>query len=151
MKKEADMVSVTKEFRAEIAHRLPDYDGPCRFVHGHSYLFQVTVERFAGGLSASGMAVDFKELKEAIEKAIGHWDHSLLLFEKDKLLGALLELTDLNRDDYIKFTIVSFIPTAENMAWYIAEEVRRHLPHFIEVVSVRVWETTTSYAEWRRS
>jgi 6-pyruvoyltetrahydropterin/6-carboxytetrahydropterin synthase len=35
---------VTKEFRFEGAHALADYDGKCRFIHGHSYRLFVTLK-----------------------------------------------------------------------------------------------------------
>ncbi len=36
-------LSVTKIFRFEMAHALPDYDGPCAHLHGHSYRLEVTL------------------------------------------------------------------------------------------------------------
>lgn len=135
------MHTVTKQFRAEIAHRLPGHLGACQYLHGHSYLFEVSVSSDA--LNRMGMVVDFKDLKEAMEKVIGPWDHSTVLHSKDPLVSVLAEQKG------VRLLIVPFIPTAENMAKYVAEEANRWLPNEVYVTGVRVWETSTSYADWR--
>ncbi len=39
------IIRLTKQFHFEMAHVLEGYDGPCKNVHGHSYvLFQPTCE-----------------------------------------------------------------------------------------------------------
>ena len=135
------MHTVTKQFRAEIAHRLPGHLGACQYLHGHSYLFEVSVS--GGPLNRMGMVVDFKDLKEAMEKVIGPWDHSTVLHDKDSLVPVLAG------HEGVRLLTVPFIPTAENMAKYIAEEVNLWLPDEVCVTCVQVWETSTSYADWR--
>jgi 6-pyruvoyltetrahydropterin/6-carboxytetrahydropterin synthase len=144
--------TITKQFRAEIAHRLPNHKGACQRLHGHSYRFEVTV---AGQVEQveSGMALDFKVLKEIVEPVIKGWDHSLILWEGDPLLKFLrgecarVELKFLR--EAMSIIIFPRIPTAENMANYLGQFIRQELPVGIAITSVRVWETTTSYAEWR--
>ena len=66
------VIRVTKEFRFEMAHALWNYDGPCRNVHGHSYILYVT---FAGEpvndpeSNRNGMVIDFGDLKKLVRKA----------------------------------------------------------------------------------
>ena len=133
-------MEVTKQFRAEIAHRLPNHPGACRYIHGHSYLFEVTVQGKQDHVS--GMVVDFSYLKDDIKDCIGHWDHSLLLVKGDDdfLIDHLQNLKQVN------LNVVNFIPTAENMAEHIAEYMCIKCEY--DVTRVRVWETTTSYADW---
>lgn len=139
------MQTVTKQYRAEIAHRLPKHHGKCRFVHGHSYLFEVTAYRLGAQNKESGMVVDFSILKEMMEQVISPWDHTLILYEKDDLVQLLPK-------EHIKLITLSFIPTAENMALYIAGELNRILnPLFVGICNVKVWETATSFAEWKSS
>lgn len=38
------VIRLTKEFKFEMAHALPGYDGPCRHIHGHSYELYVTIK-----------------------------------------------------------------------------------------------------------
>lgn len=157
------MLCVTKEFRAEIAHRLPDHPGACKFVHGHSYVFEVTVSRNHEDPvnKETGMVLDFKQLKEIMEAVIGPWDHSLILYRQDPLVERLGEVVleepvtvgeALTAPDLgIRLILVPFIPTAENMANHIAVQIHQSLhPIRLFVESVKVWETSTSFAEWRR-
>ena len=143
------MIEVTKEFRAEIAHRLPNHPGACQFIHGHSYRFQVTVK--GPQQPETGMVVDFKDLKKHMELIIGPWDHSLVLFDCDPLLEALAYIPLVGRP-FLRIVEFKRIPTAENMADHIAWELRERLDgKSYKVTRVRVWETTTSYADWTAS
>lgn len=136
-------MEITKQFRAEIAHRLPHHPGACQYIHGHSYRFCISV---AGEIDPkSGMVTDFKNLKNDIKRTIGHWDHSLILCtpDDDSLIELLKDRAEIN------LNIVNFIPTAENMAEHIAEIMCIQYGHM--VTRVRVWETTTSCADWTPS
>lgn len=143
------MITVTKEYRAEIAHRLPDHSGKCKLIHGHSYIFQVTASSAlvsGDDLPRSGMVFDFSHLKGVLEEVIGPWDHSLLLFEDDPLCEDLEDLEGIN---LIKFP---YIPTAENMAKFLAMRLKSWMKTSSCVLeSVKVWETATSCSEWRRA
>lgn len=80
-------VRITKIFRFETSHRLHNYDGPCRNIHGHSYELHVTV----GGKPEAdkdspkvGMVLDFSVLKKIVAgKVIRPFDHALLLSERE--------------------------------------------------------------------
>lgn len=125
------MLSVTKIFMFEASHQLPYYDGDCHNLHGHSYKLEVTVR---GNIKSDtsnpkcGMIVDFKELKEVVnEVVIKKYDHSFL-------------------NNYFEN------PTAEIMVKDIAEDIINALLDkdvYLSVESCRLWETTTSYAEYR--
>lgn len=152
------MITVTKQYRAEIAHRLPNHPGACKYLHGHSYLFEITVKAsrnhpttdIQGIDEQTGMVLDFKSLKLVIEQVIGRWDHSLILWEEDPLAQALVDQTG-DALEGVNLILVPDIPTAENMAVEIATQLHRELgPYYVVPVSVKVWETTTSYAEWRK-
>lgn len=131
-------MQVTKQFRTETAHRLMNHPGLCKNLHGHSYLFEVTIE--GAVKSASGMVLDFKDLKTALEAVIGAWDHAVLLQDSDPLIKALEGVAD------FRVIVTPMPPTAEWMAGYIASVLRQY--NGLPVVAVKVWETTTSYAEW---
>jgi len=143
-------IRVTKQFGFEMSHALLNYDGLCRNIHGHSYKLQITV---AGepmkdtGNPKDGMVIDFSILKKIIqEQVVSHLDHSLMINEKatiDKLntLGQMYE----------RLQVVPFQPTAENMVIYIANKVKPFLPEHIELFSVRLYETSNSFAEWYAS
>lgn len=135
------MMLVTKEFRAEIAHRLMEHPGLCYNIHGHSYVFEITLEGERD--EKTNMVLDFKELKEEIEDAIGHWDHALMLFQDDPLAQILPA-------DVCRLILTDGHPTAEWMAEEIARRLQEECGLMGQVASVKVWETKTSCAEWRR-
>lgn len=122
-------VYVTKEFTFEAAHHLVNYDGDCANVHGHSYKLQVTA---SGDIDTSDqkyanecMVIDFKDLKKVVkERVIDHHDHNNL----NKLYGN---------------------PTAEIMVIEIFNDIASHLPKDVKLESVKLWETATSFAEYR--
>ena len=143
------MNRITKQFRAEIAHRLPNHPGACRFLHGHSYLFEVTVEGDPSNNPDQQMVMDFSHLKEQMQKVIGPWDHSTVLYDDDPLLAGLSDLCFSRKElaQALRVWGVPFIPTAENMAQYIFNRLSAMIVT-CQVVNVRVWETATSYADY---
>ena len=128
------MVSVTKIVEFEAAHQLLGHKGKCQFVHGHSYKLEVEVvnklKNASTLLNASNleeaMVIDFGDLKNAVLTIVnGSLDHKFI-------------------NDQIK------IPTAERMVILIANNLPCFLSRDINIVRVRLWETSTSYAEWRK-
>ena len=121
------MTTVTKIFKFEACHHLPHYEGACHNLHGHSYKLEVTV---GGTVETStdnpkcGMIVDFKDLKKIVnEVAVDKYDHSYL-------------------NDFFPN------PTAEIMVKQIAVDIISRLPRNVYLVSCKLWETDTSYAEY---
>jgi len=68
-------LSVTKSFRFEAAHYLPDYDGKCALLHGHSYKLEVTL---SGPLCDNGMVIDFGDISRLVAPIIEEHDHNYL-------------------------------------------------------------------------
>src|SRR6266851_4100822 len=82
------MYRVTREISFCYGHRLLNYDGKCRYLHGHNGRAVITLE--AKQLDAQGMVVDFSRLK----RLIGDWinealDHKMLLHRDDPVLAFL--------------------------------------------------------------
>lgn len=133
------MFRVTREFEFCFGHRLLDYDGKCRNIHGHNGKACITLE--SDSLDRLGMVVDFVEMK----RAIGTWidatlDHTLLLQKNDPLVKSLQASGE-------KVLAMEVSPTTENMAKMIYEYVEsKGLP----VVEVTMWETPYSFATYRR-
>lgn len=140
-------VCVTKQYRTETAHRLREYRGLCRHLHGHSYLWEVTAESETG-LDSLGIAVDFKDLKAAMVEVLEPWDHATLLREDDPLLqGGVLD-DDENRAPG-RVHVFETNPTAEHLAAVAGERIQAMLPAGVRLTEVRCWETSTSFATWR--
>ena len=141
-------IRLTKEFSFESAHALEGYDGACREIHGHSYRMFVTVagEPSAdAGASDYGMVMDFGELKRIVtEQVVARMDHSFVLRRSDANESLASSLSG----RFGRLVLVDYQPTCENMLSDFAERIARRLPVGVELYSLRLHETATSYAEW---
>lgn len=140
-------IRVSKEFHFEMAHALWNYDGVCKHIHGHSYKLFITI---AGepiedpGDVKLGMVMDFGDLKKIVkEPVVDFLDHSLVL-NRD----AGDAIPDESNQMYTKVHLFDFQPTCENLVLYIANKILPLLSSGIELYSVRLYETASSYAEW---
>lgn len=128
-----------------MAHALEDYNGKCKHVHGHSYILYVTVlgePNSNTNDSTYGMVIDFGELKQIVNKYIvDKFDHALVLRKDAKLAESLQE-------EYGNILLTHYQPTCENMVIAFAEVLKEHLPQHVQLFSLRLHETATSYAEW---
>jgi 6-pyruvoyltetrahydropterin/6-carboxytetrahydropterin synthase len=116
----------------EAAHRLPEYPGKCCRLHGHNWKVEVTIT--GKQLDKLGMLVDFKDLKQEVNRVINTLDHYYL-------------------NEVEPFQNIN--PTAENIAKYIYEEVSKspalnNTFRKIQVTLVKVWESPHSAAAYRR-
>ncbi len=140
-------IRVTKEFGFEMAHALWNYDGACRNIHGHSYRLYVTVLGApceVPGNPKFGMVIDFSDLKKLISKPVIEFlDHSLALYRESE--GATLEAV---RAMYEKVHVFDFQPTCENLLLHIVDIISAQLPPGLELCTVKLYETATSFAEW---
>lgn len=122
-------IIVAKELTFDAAHHLPGYDGPCSNVHGHTYRLQVGVVGLVN--PRSGMVVDFKDLFEWMQEVTRWLDHA-----------------DLNKTFECGFP--NHMPTAENMVMWFVDRIATYCKDCgIRLCFIRLWETPTSYAEWR--
>jgi 6-pyruvoyltetrahydropterin/6-carboxytetrahydropterin synthase len=132
------MYQVTKEIRFCYGHRLLNYDGKCRHLHGHNGRAVITLA--AAWLDERGMVRDFSEIK----KVVGGWidsqlDHRMLLHKDDPVLA------ELRRQNEPVF-LFDVNPTAENIAKLIYDfAAGQGFP----VVEVRFWESDDSFAVYR--
>ena len=116
-------MDVFREFTFEAAHRLPRVpEGhKCSRLHGHSFRVEVRVR---GDIDpASGMVIDFAEIKAAFAPLLHRLDHYFLN-----------EVEGLDN------------PTSENLAHWIWDRLIQPLPQLAEVV---VRETCTSGVAYR--
>ncbi len=110
---------IAKEFTFDSAHKLPNYNGLCANLHGHTYKLIVYL---SGKIKEDGMVIDFSELKQKVnDKVIKLLDHKFL-------------------NDVIDY------PTAENIAVWIWKKLIKELPELYEIT---LWETPTSHVIYR--
>lgn len=132
--------TISKQFRWEMGHRLPLHEGLCRNIHGHSYEAHVIL---SGEPDASGMVMDYYDMKLLIQDKLNELDHCFLCSADDTVVRDFLERHNL------KTVIVDFPTTAENIARMLATHVVSQLPagHRIDAVRMRVFETEKTFAE----
>lgn len=132
--------TISKQFRWEMGHRLPLHEGLCRNIHGHSYEAHVIL---SGEPDASGMVMDYYDMKLLIQDKLNELDHCFLCSADDTVVRDFLERHNL------KTVIVDYPTTAENIARMLATHVVSQLPagHRIDAVRMRVFETEKTFAE----
>jgi 6-pyruvoyltetrahydropterin/6-carboxytetrahydropterin synthase len=73
--------TISKEFKFEAAHVLPNHDGKCSRLHGHNYRAVIYVDgeiKPADGSRDEGMVMDFADVKLGWEGIRGSLDHQFL-------------------------------------------------------------------------
>jgi 6-pyruvoyltetrahydropterin/6-carboxytetrahydropterin synthase len=132
------MFSVSREIQFCYGHRLLNYPGKCRNLHGHNGRAIITFD--ASALDDRGMVIDFSEIKRAVSGWIDeHLDHRMILNRTDPVVPVLQGMGE-------PMFLMDVNPTAENLARQIFEVAREQgLP----VVDVRLWETPQCCARYR--
>ena len=132
------MFRVTKEIEFCYGHRLLNYDGKCKYLHGHNGKAVIVLE--GQQLDHRGMVVDFSDIKQQVAGWIdANLDHRMILHEADPIVPILQKLGE-------PMHIVSENPTAENIAKLIYDFAKSHR---LPVKEVSLWETFNSYATYR--
>lgn len=141
-------IRITKSFTFETGHALYGYDGKCKNVHGHSYKLYVTVI----GTPITdlthvkyGMVIDFGDLKKIVrEEIVDIFDHATVFNQNTPHVELAKELMD--RGHHV--LLVNYQPTSENMVIDFAQKIQSRLPKNIQLHSLKLQETETSFAEW---
>jgi len=108
------------------AHRLRYLHGKCEDLHGHNWKIEVTWG--SNRLGKEGVVMDFKILKEKVEKVLKTLDHSYLN-----------DLTFFSRKE----------PSSENIAQYIFDQLNRQMKRSQGVLRrVTAWESETACATY---
>ena len=141
-------IRITKQFTFETGHALYGYDGKCKNVHGHSYKLSVTV--IGSPISdvnnvKYGMVIDFTDLKKIVkEEVVDQFDHATVFNQNTPHIELAKEL--ISRDHHV--ILVDYQPTSENMVIDFASRISKRLPSNINLFSLKLQETESSFAEW---
>ena len=101
------------------AHTLRGYPGACSRMHGHNWKVETEIE--ANSLDETGMAIDFKTIRQATIKLTDKLDH--------RYLNEIKPFDDIN-------------PTAENIASTIFKGLSEVLnSDSVRVKAITLWET----------
>lgn len=131
------MYVVTREIDFCYGHRLLDYDGKCRYLHGHNGKAVLSFQ--AESLDSRGMVLDFSDIKRSVTNWIDeHLDHRMILRQDDPVVPVLREMGE-------PLYVLDENPTAENIArllFNVAKECG------FPVSQVRLWETPKCHAAY---
>lgn len=132
------MFCVSREIDFCYGHRLLNYDGKCRFLHGHNGRAIITIE--GSGLDERGMVLDFSDIKRIVSRWVDEsLDHRMLLHRDDPAVPLLEQLGE-------PLFLMDTNPTAENIARLIYDYASRQ---GFPVVDVQLWETPHCAATYR--
>lgn len=117
-------VQIITQFSA--AHQLRNFRGSCEKLHGHNWKVEVTLK--GERLNEAELLMDFKDVKDATNKALEELDHSFL--------NELPQFKDKN-------------PSSENIAAYLFAKLADKLNNdLIKVSKVTAWESDFSNATY---
>lgn len=133
------MWKITKEFKRDMAHRLPDYQWKCFNVHWHTYKVLITLEwkNVQNGWSNDWMLRDFWLLKPIKERIDDNRDHAYVWKYNDNVLLYL-------KNEWFKVYAMDEAPTAENMAKELFGKFKREFP----IKEITIYETPTSFTTY---
>ena len=132
------MFQVSREIDFCYGHRLLNYEGKCRNLHGHNGRAVITIE--SEQLDHRGMVLDFSDIKKVVSTWIDdHLDHRMILHRDDPDVPFLKDLKE-------PLHLIETNPTAENIARLIYEFTQSQ---GFPVINVQLWETPHCYATYR--
>jgi len=132
------MFRVTREIDFCYGHRLLNYDGKCRYLHGHNGRAIIAIE--SAELDDRGMVLDFSDIKRVVSGWIdANLDHRMILHRDDPARAALETLGE-------PMFLIDANPTAENIARLIFDFARGQ---GFPVVETTLWETPRCFATYR--
>ncbi|NEP85649.1 MAG: 6-carboxytetrahydropterin synthase QueD [Okeania sp. SIO2C2] len=112
---------IGKEFRFEASHQLPNHDGKCARLHGHSWrgVIYVSGNELVNSGGKQGMIMDYGDIKKHLKPLLYDYLDHYHLNETTGLVN----------------------PTSEAIAKWIYEQLENKIPG---LVAVRIDETCTS-------
>ncbi len=132
------MYFVTREIDFCYGHRLLDYDGKCRYLHGHNGKAVLTFQ--SDELDHRGMVLDFSDIKRAVRGWIDeNLDHRMILNRADPVVPLLQELGE-------PLYLLDANPTAEHISQLIFTKTK---DLGFPIVESRLWETPKCFASYR--
>ena len=120
-------VAVEQSFAS--AHALRNYKGRCENVHGHNWKVRVVIE--GEKLDATGMLVDFLDVKSFMGEILDRIDHQFL-------------------NEVPPFDSIN--PSAENIAEYFYQQLTgkfAETPVPVRIREIKIWETEIQSATYR--
>jgi 6-pyruvoyltetrahydropterin/6-carboxytetrahydropterin synthase len=147
---------ICKTIEIETGHMLSKHPGNCKYPHGHSRQVELVLE--ADELDKNDMVCDYGVIKNVLKDFLGTLDHAMCINTDDRMYQTFL--TEYG-ERIIPFEHKD--PTSERIAKMIYDRFDGDLKAYatqahptlplsenVRLVRVRVWETSTSWAEYAK-
>ncbi len=129
------MFRVSRQIDFCYGHRLLNYEGKCRHLHGHNG--RAVIRIASESLDDRGMVMDFSDIKRVVSTWIDeNLDHRMILNRADPAVPMLEQLGE-------PLYLIDTNPTAENIARLIFQFAHRQ---GYPVTQVDLWETRSCFA-----
>lgn len=147
------MYRICKTIELESGHLLSKHPGSCQFPHGHTRSVELVFA--AETLDENDMVMDFKAIKEMLGEFLQQFDHALCMNTDDEHFDTFRRVYG---ERIIPFEHSD--PTSEAMAAAVFRHAQAALARAAEgaisypvrrcvrLERVRVWETSSSWAEF---
>lgn len=144
-------MKVTRIIEWDMGHRVPNHNSKCKNVHWHRYKVLITMsgdiisEKWS---SDEWMVIDFSELKTIakwfIDDKLDHW---YMYYKED-------EIWKIIADQGMKTIEVDFIPTAENIAKWLFDNLdpifkKSELWRNMKLDKIILYETPNNFVEYK--
>ena len=145
---------ICKTFEIESGHMLSKHPDKCAFPHGHTRKVEFVLE--ADELDHNEMVCDFKIIGQTMSEFLGTLDHAMCVNTDDPRYA---DFKAAYGDRVIAFEAAD--PTTEVIAKRIFDHLKEKLAQYsstqpgqyplrqvVRIVKVRLWETSSSWAEY---
>lgn len=147
--------TIRRYIETDTGHRVPNHKSKCKHLHGHRYRFEAEIEGDVvqtSGVSEEGMLMDFSDISAILTEHVHDvLDHAFVVYEGDT---DTRKACDAMGPEH-RTVVVTFIPTAENLAKWAYDAVNPHIKSVygnrLQLVAMHCRETPKSIATWRPS
>jgi 6-pyruvoyltetrahydropterin/6-carboxytetrahydropterin synthase len=137
---------ISRKIEIDYGHTLPNSFSFCNQLHGHRGVIVATVEGDMidrQGDAEEGMVMDFKFLHQIMMEHIhDQLDHGFAIWKND-----FEDLEFISRRNS-RVVITEEPPTAECLAKWAFNQLRRHLPEGVTLKQLRWYETPNNWADY---
>jgi len=146
---------ICKTIEIENGHLLTKHPDKCRFPHGHTRKVEFVLE--ADELDENQMVCDFKIIRDVVGDWLDEFDHALCMntadpaYEDFKARYGERVIGFDNQDPTTELLARTIFDHAQAAlaAYATRSDLRYPLAATVRLVRLRVWETSSSWAEYR--
>lgn len=147
---------ICKTLEVENAHMLSKHPDNCKFPHGHTRRIEFVLE--SDSLDDNDMVCDFKIIKETVLDYIERLDHAMCMntddpnFDefKQKFGDRILPYEQKDPTTEVVAKDIFDTCTRKLSEYRKKSDVRYPLSDNVRLVRIRVWETSSSWAEYEK-